>query len=120
MILLDANYILRYLLNDKQTMFKQAKQTIHNEHCMVLNEVVAEVVYVLFGVYQVPRELIAKTLSDFITMDNLCMHESKQHLIKALQIYHTKNLDFVDCYLCALGEKYEIRTFDKKLQKCLG
>ena len=120
MIILDANYILRYLLDDNHAMFKKAKQTIHNEHCLVLNEVIAEVVYVLEGVYNVSKDVIAQTLSDFITLDNLDTNESKKHLLKALQLYQAKNLDFVDCILCALSEKYEIRTFDKTLMKCLS
>ena len=30
-----------------------------------------------------------------------------------------KNLDFVDAILCAKSEKYEVKTFDKKLNKCI-
>ena len=43
----------------------------------------------------------------------------KTNLIKALKFYETMNLDFVDCYLCALKEKYEVKSFDKKLMKCV-
>jgi len=92
MILLDANYILRYLLQDHEEMFLIAKETIHNNGCMVLNEVVAEVVYVLQKVY-----------SD---------------VLLALQYYQERNIDFVDGYLCALKDEYEVKTFDKKLLKC--
>ncbi len=119
MILLDANYILRYLLKDNEEMFIQSKQTIENEYCMVLNEVLAEVVYVLLGVYKVPKETISSTLSEFILLENLSMHEDKRILLHALKVYVSKNLDYVDCYLCALKVNYTIKTFDKKLIKCL-
>ena len=119
MIVLDANYILRYLLDDNKEMFVVAKETIQSEPCLVLNEVIAEVVYVLSGVYKVPKKLIAKTLSDFIMLENLTMHEAKNSLINALHIYQSGNLDFIDCYLCALRKKYTIKTFDKKLARCL-
>ena len=118
-IVLDANYILRYLLNDNPAMFTSAKEVIERDYCLVLNEVVAEVVYVLSGVYNVPRTVIAETLTDFIMMENITQHESKDCLCSALHLYQAKKLDFIDCYLCAISKKYTIKTFDKKLNKCL-
>lgn len=120
MIVLDANYILRYLLNDHHEMFITSKECIENNDCFLLNEVVAEVVYVLSGVYKVPKEMIVKTLSGFVMLENITMHEAKHYLLHALELYETKNLDFVDCCLCALREKYTIKTFDKKLIKCIS
>jgi predicted nucleic-acid-binding protein len=120
MIVLDANYILRYLLSDNESMFEEAKDVISNEHCLLLNEVVAEVVYVLHGVYKTPKDVINKTLTNFVLLENMTMHESKMFLIKALEFYETMNLDFVDCCLCALKEKYEVKSFDKKLIKCMN
>ena len=119
MIVLDRNYILRYLLKDNQEMFDKSKKTIDNEYCLVLNEVLAEIVYVLLGVYKVPKDIISNILSELIALENLTMHENKSVLLHALEIYSSKNLDYVDCYLCALKVNYTIRTFDKKLIKCL-
>ena len=120
MIVLDANYILRYLIDDNHEMYLKAKETIESNACLVLNEVVAEVVYVLKSVYKTPKVKIAESLIDFIETDGLSMHESNEILIVALKLYKNKNLDFVDCYLCALKEKYTVKTFDKKLMKCVG
>lgn len=119
MIVLDANYILRFLLDDNETMFKEAKAVIGQQQCLVLNEVLAEVVYVLSGVYQMPKAVISQTLSQLISLDNLVMHESKSVLVEALSYYDSKNIDYIDCYLCALREKYSIKSFDKKLNKCI-
>ena len=120
MIILDANYILRYLLADNEEMYIAAKNTIQNDDCLLVNEVIAEVVYVLLGVYKVPKAEIAEKLTDLIMLDNFVLHEDKHYMIKAFQIYQSKNLDFVDCCLCALREKYKVKTFDKKLIKCLS
>lgn len=120
MIVLDANYILRYLLKDNEEMFNTAKETIESDYCLVLNEVLAEVVYVLLGVYKVPKDIIVQILSEFVQLDNLSMHEDKNVLLNALQTYSTKSLDYVDCYLCALKLRYTVKTFDKKLIKCLN
>ncbi len=43
----------------------------------------------------------------------------KYNIIKALIIFADKNLDFVDSVLCAKSIKYEVKTFDKKLNKCI-
>ena len=59
--LIDANVILRYLLRDHPQMSEEAKKVIE-EGAFTLPEVLAEVVYVLKGVYQVERTEIAKTL----------------------------------------------------------
>jgi len=120
MIVLDANYILRYLIDDNHEMYLEAKETIESNACLVLNEVIAEVVYVLKSVYKTPRVNIADSLINFIETDGISMHESNEVLIVALKLYKSKNLDFVDCYLCALKDKYTIKTFDKKLIKCIG
>jgi len=96
-----------------------AKNVIHSNACLVLNEVIAEVIYVLKGVYDTPKDRIVKSLSNFIKAANLSMHEPKSVLLEALKIYESKNLDFLDCYLCALKDKYEVKSFDKKLMKCV-
>ena len=119
MIVLDANYIMRYLLDDQHEMFMDAKKIIDTEKCLILNEVIAEVVYVLQGMYKVPRSGIAETLTDLLMMENLMMFEDKRFLVDALEIFRDTGLDFVDCYLCSIGSHYKVKTFDKKLLKCL-
>ena len=51
MVMLDANMILRYLLNDNQEMADIAEQYLNDGDVSVTIEVLAEVVYVLKGVY---------------------------------------------------------------------
>ncbi len=119
MIVLDANYILRYLLDDEHSMHIKAKEVIETEACLLLGEVMAEVVYVLTGVYDTPKGILCQTLTAFTKLETVSMHEPKKIMLRALQHFESKNLDFVDCYLCALKEKYTIKTFDKKLMKCI-
>jgi len=65
MPIIDANVILRYLLNDHPSMSEVAKETIISG-AQTTAEVLAEVVYVLKGVYQVDRSTIAETLESLI------------------------------------------------------
>ena len=62
MTVLDANMILRYLLNDNAAMAETAERYIEAGNASVTIEVMAEVVYVLKGVYFMERDLIAQTL----------------------------------------------------------
>ncbi|MBQ3798010.1 MAG: PIN domain-containing protein [Butyrivibrio sp.] len=51
MVMLDANMILRYLLNDNAEMAETAEKYINSGNVIVTIEVIAEVIYVLKGVY---------------------------------------------------------------------
>ena len=59
--LVDANVVLRYILHDDEALYPTAEQTMR-EGAYLLPEVLAEVVYVLFGVYSVPRAELASRL----------------------------------------------------------
>lgn len=39
--------------------------------------------------------------------------------IKSFEIFREKNIDFVDCLLCAYSSVDTIKTFDEKLLKCI-
>ena len=66
MVIFDANMILRFLLNDNKEMADIAERHLKSGEVMVTIEVVAEVVYVLKGVYSLGREIIASTIKNFL------------------------------------------------------
>ena len=101
-------------------MHKVAKEVIENQSCLVLNEVLAEVVYVLSGHYETPRADVSSALEVLMREENLTMHMSKSIIFEAFRLYASSSLDYVDCYLCAMKKKYTIATFDKKLNKCIN
>ncbi|TZE80838.1 type II toxin-antitoxin system VapC family toxin, partial [Calorimonas adulescens] len=47
MQIVDANIVLRYLLNDTEVLSEKAAQILENNEVFVPNEVIAEIVYVL-------------------------------------------------------------------------
>lgn len=115
--LIDANVILRYLLGDHPQMSEEAREIIE-EGAFTLPEVIAEVVYVLKGVYKIEREEISNTLKDFLDEVGV---ETQAVICEALTLYAETSLDFVDCILIArnhlLGET--VASFDKKLNNML-
>lgn len=118
MVMLDTNMILRYLLDDEEEMASAAEQIIQQENVQVSIEIMAEVVYVLKGVYGVGRRKIGEKLLDFL---NEVSAAEPEVLKLGLKTYMEHNLDFPDCVLYAYNrvKGYEIKTFDKKLNKLL-
>lgn len=118
MVILDANIILRYLLNDNEQMADEAEKIIKENMALVTIEIIAEVVYVLKRVYSIERDIIKSSLFDFLSE----VQSNEIEVIKlGLTVYSEKNLDFVDCILYAYYKVkgYEVKTFDKKLQRLL-
>ena len=117
--MLDANMILRYLLNDNTEMAEKAESYINSGDVSVIIEVIAEVVYVLKGVYSLERDEIVDTIKKFLDLVYCQEHEV---LILALDTYGERNLDFVDCVLYSYHrlKGVEIATFDKKLLKLIN
>jgi len=119
MVIFDANMILRYLLNDNEAMVKKAKHYLIAGNVYVTIEVIAEVVYVLKGVYKMERPILVDKVTDFLDLVD-CKDLKVLHM--ALSTYGEHNLDFVDCVLYAYNriDGCEIATFDKKLLQVLG
>lgn len=115
---LDTNYIIRFLLNDNKEMAKRAEDVILNETVYISNEVIAEAVYVLEGVYKISKKDISETMMRLLSLKNINV-ENRSVLFSALHIFQENSLDFVDCLLCGYSKDDEIKTFDKKLQKCI-
>lgn len=116
-ILIDANVILRYLLNDVEEMAKKSEEIIKSD-AWTLPEVIAEVIYVLKSVYKVEREEIANAILEILKEIEI---EHKKTVIEAVKIFSETNLDFVDCILIAYKkiENAEVFSFDKKLNNNL-
>ena len=115
--LIDANVILRHLLRDIEEQAEQARIIIAGG-AYTTAEVLAEVVYVLEKLYLVPREKIVLALSALLGEVSV---EHVDAVLKALEVFQSQRLDFVDCVLigraCVLGD--DVFTFDKKLNKAL-
>ncbi|WP_297443037.1 PIN domain-containing protein [Sulfurimonas sp.] len=118
MIRIDTNYIVRYLINDNIEMANTAEEILTKRNVFISNEVLAEVVYVLSGVYKISREDISSQLTELVSFENISTSNYKI-IKKSLEIFKIKNIDFVDCILCAYSHIDEIITFDKKLNRCI-
>jgi len=114
--IIDANIVLRYLLNDNETLSAEATEILESREVVLLTEVCAEIVYVLEKVYKVPRQLINNSITPILEFPNIS--SNKKIIARALHFYTTENVDFVDSILIANNHLHEtlIHTFDKKLK----
>lgn len=121
MCLVDANIVLRYILNDHPILSVQASEIIDNNRVIMVVEVLCEIVYVLQKVYSVPKIEIASIICELID-SSIILSEKEDVIKKALTIYATRNIDIVDAILCAYHsvENKKIYTFDDKLNKYLN
>jgi len=121
---IDTNVILRYLLADHEEFYNRARalmeQVRHgNKKILILDSVIAECVYVLLKVYNVPRKEIATKLAGILEYKGV-VNSEKENLRKALAIFAEENVDIVDAFVFAFGsleENREVFSFDKDLKK---
>lgn len=95
--LLDANAALRYLLEDYPEQAEVVAQVIA-DGAEITPEVIAEVVYVLDGVYSVPRGRAAESL-ELLLGEVYCARGAV--VSTALGYYVGSGLVFVDCLMAA-------------------
>lgn len=117
----DANVFLRYLTNDRpakarkaETLFKRAVSGKLSLKTSLL--VIAEIVWTLESFYRLGREEIADSVGKILNTPNLDCPDWLL-ILQALDLYVTKNIDFIDAYHAALLKDTaitQIITYDKK------
>ena len=118
MSLVDANVVLRYLLDDHEELSAKAAEILENDSVTLPVEAGCEVVYVLQKVYAVDRKEIQEKIGGLLD-EGLVRMDKPAVFLKALECYGNSTLDFVDTLLWAyqIIEGQEIITFDAKLMK---
>lgn len=119
----DTNIIVRYLVNDDIALYTKAKDFFDKvksgaTKAIILESVIAECVYVLTKIYQVPKDKVAESLKDILHYKGIANSDQKE-LIRALSFFSEEGLDIVDCILCAKAVESgdHLFTFDADLDK---
>ncbi|KIM07076.1 MAG: hypothetical protein KU29_07630 [Sulfurovum sp. FS06-10] len=123
-VLLDANVIIRFLTKDHEEHYLKSVEIFRDIECgkieaMLMDFILAEIIYVLKRVYKHEKEDISSTLKKLLLYNHLYT-ENKLITFEALDIYEKKNIDFADAMLCAKQnlEGFEIISFDKDIGRC--
>jgi predicted nucleic-acid-binding protein len=118
MSIVDANVVLRYLLDDHAELSPKATEILEQQSVTLPVEVGCEVVYVLQKVYAVERKDIQQQLANLVN-EGLVSMDKPVVFLKALECYGDSTFDFVDTLLWAYQtvEQQQVFTFDDKLLK---
>jgi predicted nucleic acid-binding protein len=125
----DTNVIIRYMTQDEPTMAEAARQLFEQVDAgtatiTTCEAVITEVVHILSSkaLYNVSHDEIKKHLRNFLRMKGLKI-VNKSVYLRALDIYATTNLNFVD----ALGIEHTrhgkltiLWTFDEGMHKVVS
>lgn len=123
----DANVIVRLITGDPPDMAESAAQLFQRvdegDLELVLDAtVMAEVVWVLSSFYGFSTGEIAPTLSALLSSDGIVC-EDKSALRQALELFGSKNIDFVDALVAVRMLKSGVRdvhSFDKHFDRISG
>ena len=119
--IIDANVILRYLLNDDEEQFKIVKSFFDEvktgkAKALIFESVIFETFYVLLKVYKIPKREIVDTMKNLLSFNGM-RNKDTEFFIKALDCYDMYNdLSLMDCFICVKFKKLKIDifSFDKK------
>ena len=118
---LDANVVLRVILNDVPDQAERAARYLDRSPCYVTDVVIAECVFVLEKTYKLDRVFITTSLSSLFELKTLSYNEAI--ITEALDLYGSlRTLSFADCYSVAEAMLNENRliTFDRAILKKCG
>ncbi|WP_110038092.1 PIN domain-containing protein [Nocardia neocaledoniensis] len=119
-VYLDTNVLVRHFTQDPPDMGRSATKLLAESEDLYLPDlIVAETVYVLQSVYQVPRHEVAALTRAIIGSRNV-VTDDPAVLIRAADVYEHHRLSFADAYLVALAEAdsgSSIASFDKGISK---
>ena len=122
--LLDANVLVRFFIADKNPKYQNLYSffssietgEIHVELKLI---VLFQVIFVLKSYYKVPREQLSEKMSAFIDYKGIVIRE-KRIIRRSLELWRTKNIEIVDCYLiaCLEGDGQNILySYDRDFNK---
>lgn len=116
--LVDTNLIIRFLVNDDPQKVSRVESLLTNKSNknILLDTVVAEIVWVLLSYYSLEKKEIIEKISALIHVESI---ECNAFLInRALTIWEENTISYVDAYLLAVAELGDmiLYTYDKKLK----
>jgi predicted nucleic acid-binding protein len=121
--ILDANVLVRFLRDDHPDHSPRARALIAKAEAgkvrlVLLDAVVAEVVFVLTSVYDCPRHKVAEALLAFVNHGGIECPEAEV-IADALQRFAAKKVDYMDCFLAAVAKSRDnpVASFDHDFRK---
>ena len=100
----DSNILVRHLTGDPPDQAQRATEFLRSgQNLVVVDLVVAEVVYVLESVYELDRERVAELVRAIVGFPAVVVTDDAL-LLRALEIYEQYRIHFAESYLAACAE----------------
>ncbi len=116
----DSNVLVRHLTGDPPEQAQQATRFLRGaESLVVVDLVVAEVVYVLESVYQVGRARVAELVRAIVGFSAVAVPDEAL-LLRTLEIYEEYGIHFAESYLTACAELSGVgivASFDREIDR---
>lgn len=125
--LIDTNVILRYLIEEPNSIDKKfkgvlsffAKLEMGEEKAFLPDIVLFQAYFVLTSFYKVPQNLAAEKLSKLLSLKGL-ISSNKKIMQNCLSILIQNKIDIVDAYIIAFSKENKLTgvySFDTDLKK---
>ncbi len=121
--IVDTNIFLRYILKDSENQYQKVEEWLRKAkkekiNLIVFPQVIFEINYVLFKVYEFDKNDIVAILREIILTPYLEII-NREILLSAINKYEKTNVDLIDLYLYfqAKNKSAGILTFDKDFDK---
>jgi predicted nucleic acid-binding protein len=116
----DSNVLVRHLTGDPPDQAKRATQFLRGGDGLILVDlVVAEVVYVLESVYEVERVRVAELVRAIVGFPAVAVPDEAL-LLRALEVYEQYRIHFAESYLAACAELSGVgvvASFDRDIDR---
>ena len=116
----DSNVLVRHLTGDPPDQAKRATQFLRGGDGLILVDlVVAEVVYVLESVYAVERARVAELVRAIVGFPAVAVPDEAL-LLRALEVYEQYRIHFAESYLAACAELSGVgvvASFDRDIDR---
>ena len=123
LVLLDTNVIIRFLTNDSPELSRRAElifRRAKKSQLIIPDFILMEIVWVLLSFYGLKKEEVIEKLEAMLTF--IKFDFNRPVLRRAIDLYRSFNISFVDAYLLAWTKTKSISlvTFDRQLKKIEG
>jgi predicted nucleic acid-binding protein len=116
----DSNVLVRHLTGDPPDQAERATQFLRGGDGLILVDlVVAEVVYVLESVYEVERARVAELVRAIVGFPAVAVPDEAL-LLRALEVYEQYRIHFAESYLAACAELSGVgvvASFDRDIDR---
>ena len=116
----DSNVLVRHLTGDPPDQAKRATALLRDaEELILVDLVVAEVVYVLESVYVIERERVAELVRAIVGFPPVVVPD-RLLLLRSLEIYEQPRIHFAESYLAACAEATGVgvvASFDRAIDR---